>query len=246
MFRILVPIKRVPDPAAKLHLSNGQPVLAGVRMVLNPYDEVALEEAVRWREAGQCDEVIALNVGDACGDETLRQAIALGANRAIRIEAYAVETPFSVAQNIAACAKELAVQMIICGMQSSDEESGQVGPMLAALLDWPLAAAATRLHQEHHGLQAHCRQADGIDQIDLPLPAVVTADLQLNTPRYARLPAIVAAKRHRIEILPRASSLPAAPLTTHFDPPPSRPPIRMIENADDLAEIIVRELGAER
>lgn len=245
MFRILVPIKRVPDPAVKLHLHHGQLALEGVRMVLNPYDEVALEEAVRWKEAGLCDEVIALTVAPVAADETLRQAIALGANRAIRIEAGQTETPLSVAQAIATCAQEIGVQLIICGLQSSDEESGQVGPMLAALLDWPFAAAANSLHRNNQSLQARCCHPDGIDQVEMPFPAVVTADLQLNTPRYARLPAIVAAKRQSILVLPSRTSLTPCETLTQLDHPARRPPIRMIENANDLAELIVQQLEGQ-
>jgi len=230
MFRILVPIKRVPDPAAKLHLHDGRLALSGVRMVLNTYDEVALEEAVRWKENGWADEVVALSVSGPDCEETLRQAMALGAQRAIRIESTDIETPLSVAQAIANSIENLDIQMVICGLQSSDEESGLVGPMLAALLDWPFAAAAMNLCRQDAVLQASSRQLDRIQLIEMAFPVVISADLQLNTPRYARLPAIVAAKRKPIEQLPRN----ATPLETEdrqLALPATRAPIRMLDTA---------------
>jgi len=241
MFRILVPIKRVPDPAAKLHLQDSQLALDGIRMVLNPYDEVALEEAVRWQESGRADEVIALSVGGPDCDETLRQAMALGAQRAVRIESKGAETPLSIAQAIAASIEQLDIRLVICGLQSSDEESGLVGPMLAALLNWPFLAGAVALQQQGAVIHASCRRFDRLDLIETPSPAVVSADLQLNMPRYARLPAIVAAKRKPVELLARTDSTPLLE-KQQLTLPAARPPVRLLDTAEAVATVIEKSL----
>lgn len=239
MLKILVPVKRVPDPAIKLHLDNSKPALNGVRMVLNPYDEVALEEAVRSKEAGQASEVIALTIGTPECEETLRTALALGADRAIRIDSTGNESPLSVAQALADFAKSEGISLILCGLQSSDEESAQVGPMTAALLSWPFASVVSALYWQEgeYPLRIESQDEAGMTWQELQLPAVLTASLQLNTPRFARLPAIVAAKRKPVTVIER-ETVAATPNNRQFSLPPERPAITMLRNVNEIAALI--------
>jgi electron transfer flavoprotein beta subunit len=207
-------------------------------MVLNPYDEVALEEAVRWKENGNCTEVVALNIGGPEGDEILRHCLAVGANQAVRMEPVQPITPFGVASMITEAACTLSADAIVCGIQSSDEEGNQVGPMTAALLGWPLISAACKTLWEQGELETECRREGGMDTIRTSPPFVMTASLQLNTPRYARLPAIVAAKRQTITVLANIQTVATPFESARLDLPAAKPPVQMLADPQELARLL--------
>lgn len=203
--KILVPVKRVIDYNVKARVkADGSGVdLANVKMSMNPFDEIAVEEALRLREAGKAEEVIAVSIGVKQAGETLRTALAMGADRAILvIAADEVGTdiePLAVAKILAAVAKAEATDLIIAGKQAIDNDMNATGQMLAALLGWGQATFASKLAVEG-GKVTVTREVDGgLQTIDVSLPAVVTADLRLNEPRYASLPNIMKAKKKPLD-----------------------------------------------
>ncbi|MBA4743284.1 MAG: electron transfer flavoprotein subunit beta/FixA family protein [Azoarcus sp.] len=199
--KILVPVKRVVDYNVKIRVrADGTGVnLAGVKMSMNPFDEIAVEEAVRLREAGLATEVVAVSCGtDAC-QETLRTALAIGADRAILVETGATLQPLAVAKLLREIVRQEAPDLVICGKQAIDDDANQTGQMLAALTGWPQATFASKLVVAD-GRAEVTREIDGgLETISVVLPAVVTTDLRLNEPRYATLPNIMKAKRKPLE-----------------------------------------------
>lgn len=203
--KVLVPVKRVIDYNIKVRVkSDGSGVdLGNVKMSMNPFDEIALEQAVRLKEAGQADEVVVVSIGVKQAQETLRTALAMGADRAILITAAAdVHTdiePLAVAKLLAAVVKEEAPGLVLAGKQAIDNDMNATGQMLAALLGWPQGTFASELAIED-GHARVTREVDGGQQmIRLTMPAVVTAELRLNEPRYASLPNIMKAKKKPLE-----------------------------------------------
>jgi electron transfer flavoprotein beta subunit len=199
--KILVAVKRVVDYNVKVRVKpDASDVdLANVKMSMNPFDEIAIEEAVRLKEAGIVTEVIAVSAGIASCQETLRTAMAIGADRGILIQTDGELQPLSVAKLLkAVCAKEQP-QIVLCGKQAIDDDANQTGQMLAGLMNWPQATFASRIVIA--GPQAKVtREIDGgLETIEVALPAVLTADLRLNEPRYATLPNIMKAKRKPLE-----------------------------------------------
>ncbi|MBP6030197.1 MAG: electron transfer flavoprotein subunit beta/FixA family protein [Sphingobium sp.] len=193
--KLLVPVKRVIDYNVKPRVkADGTGVdLANVKMSMNPFDEIAVEEALRLREKGVATEVIVISVGPAKAQETLRTALAMGADRAILIEAEEVE-PLAVAKLLAKVAAEEAPGMVILGKQAIDDDSNQTGQMLAALLGWGQGTFASKVEVSGDSV-AVTREVDGgLETVSLKLPAIVTTDLRLNEPRYASLPNIMKAK----------------------------------------------------
>jgi electron transfer flavoprotein beta subunit len=200
--KILVPIKRVVDFNVKVRVkSDGSGVdLANVKMSMNPFDEIAVEEAVRLKEKGIATEVVAVSCGVTACQETLRTALALGADRAILVESDADLQPLAVAKLLAALARAEAPQLMILGKQAIDDDANQVGQMLAALLDWPQATFASKV-EIADGKAAVTREVDGgLETVALTLPAVITTDLRLNEPRYATLPNIMKAKKKPLDV----------------------------------------------
>lgn len=199
--KILVPVKRVVDYNVKIRVrTDGTGVdLAGVKMSMNPFDEIAVEEAVRQREAGLATEVVAVSCGtDAC-QETLRTALAIGADRAILIETGATLQPLAVAKLLREIVRQEVPDLVICGKQAIDDDANQTGQMLAALTGWPQATFASKL-EVVDGRAEVTREIDGgLETVSVVLPAVVTTDLRLNEPRYATLPNIMKAKRKPLE-----------------------------------------------
>lgn len=194
--RILVPVKRVVDYNVKIRVKgDGSGVdLTNVKMSMNPFDEIALEEAIRLKEKGIATEVVAVSIGTKAVEETLRTALALGADRAIVIATDARVEPLMAAKLLKALADKEQPQLIICGKQAIDDDANQTGQMLAALLNWPQATFASKLGVEG-GEATVTREVDGgLMTIAVTLPAVVTTDLRLNTPRYAKLPDIMKAR----------------------------------------------------
>ena len=195
--KILVPVKRVVDYNVKIRVkSDGSGVdLANAKMSMNPFDEIAVEQAVRMKEAGQASEVIAVSVGPAQAQDILRTALAMGADRAVLIAADGRVEPLAVAKILAQVARTEQAGLVILGKQAIDDDCNQTGQMLSALLGWSQAtfASAVELAGDHAVVT---REIDGgLQQIEVSLPAIITADLRLNEPRYASLPNIMKAKK---------------------------------------------------
>ena len=212
--KVLVAVKRVVDYNVKVRVkSDGTGVeTANVKMSMNPFDEIAVEEAMRLKEAGVATEVVAVSCGVAACQETLRTALAIGADRAILVETDAELQPLAVAKLLhAVCAKE-APQLVILGKQAIDDDANQTGQMLAALAGWSQATFASKL-QIADGKAAVTREVDGgLETVSIRLPAVVTTDLRLNEPRYVTLPNIMKAKKKPLENLkPEALGVDVAP-----------------------------------
>ena len=195
--KILVPVKRVVDHNVKIRVKpDGTGVdLANVKMSMNPFDEIAVEQAIRIKEAGQASEIVAVSVGPAQAQEVLRTALAMGADRAILILAEGRVEPLAVAKILQKVAQAEAAGLVILGKQAIDDDCNQTGQMLSALLGWSQATFASKIEMAD-GKAIVTREIDsGLQQIEVSLPAVVTADLRLNEPRYASLPNIMKAKK---------------------------------------------------
>ena len=195
--KILVPIKRVVDYNVKVRVkSDGSGVdIANVKMSMNPFDEIAVEEATRLKEGGKVTEIVAVTCGVAQAQETLRTAMAIGADRGVLVETGAEIEPLGVAKVLQRLAVEEQPQLIILGKQAIDDDSNQTGQMLAALLGWPQATFASKVVLED-GKVTVTREVDGgLETVQLTLPAIITTDLRLNEPRYVTLPNIMKAKK---------------------------------------------------
>jgi electron transfer flavoprotein beta subunit len=204
--KILVAVKRVVDANVKVRVKgDGSGVdLANVKMNMNPFDEIAVEEAVRLKEAGLATEVVAVSCGTSACLETLRTALAMGADRAILVETAEVLQPLVVAKLLNAIAERETPELVILGKQAIDDDANQTGQMLAALADWPQATFASGV-QIADGVATVTREVDGgLEIVEVGLPAVVTTDLRLNEPRYVTLPNIMKAKKK-----PLATTTPA-------------------------------------
>jgi electron transfer flavoprotein beta subunit len=201
--KALVAVKRVIDFNLKARVkSDGSGVdLAGVKMSMNPFDEIAVEEAVRLKEAGVVTEVVAVSIGGAPCQETLRTAMALGADRAVLVETTADLEPLHVAKLLKAVADKEQPQLMFLGKQAIDDDAGQTGQMLAALLRWPQATFASKVSVAGPGVEVTREVDGGLETLALDLPAVVTVDLRLNSPRYVTLPNIMKAKKKPLETL---------------------------------------------
>jgi electron transfer flavoprotein beta subunit len=201
--KVLVPVKRVVDYNVKVRVkSDGSGVdIANVKMSMNPFDEIALEEATRLKEAGKVTEIVAVTCGVTQAQETLRTGMAIGADRGILVETGPEIEPLGVAKVLKALADKEQPQLIILGKQAIDDDSNQTGQMLAALLGWPQATFASKVVLED-GKVTVTREVDGgLETVALTLPAIVTTDLRLNEPRYVTLPNIMKAKKKPLEII---------------------------------------------
>ncbi len=199
--KILVPVKRVVDYNVKIRVKpDGSGVeLANVKMSMNPFDEIAVEEALRLKEAGKAEEVVAVSIGPAKAEETLRTALAMGADRAILIEAEGTVEPLAVAKLLKAVVDEEKPELVILGKQAIDDDANQTGQMLGALLGWGQATFASKVELSD-GKADVTREVDGgLQTISVKLPAIVTTDLRLNEPRYASLPNIMKAKKKPLD-----------------------------------------------
>ena len=201
--KVLVPVKRVVDYNVKVRVkSDGSGVdIANVKMSMNPFDEIALEEATRLKESGKVTEVVAVSVGVAQCQETLRTGMAIGADRGILVETNVETEPLAVAKIMKALADKEQPQLIILGKQAIDDDSNQTGQLLASLLGWPQATFASKVVLED-GKVTVTREVDGgLETVALSLPAIVTTDLRLNEPRYVTLPNIMKAKKKPLETI---------------------------------------------
>jgi electron transfer flavoprotein beta subunit len=201
--KVLVTVKRVVDFNVKVRVkADGSGVeTANVKMSMNPFDEIANEEAIRLKEAGKAEEVVAVSLGDAKCQETLRTALAMGADRAIHVQSDAELQPLAVAKLLKAVVEREQPALVILGKQAIDDDSNQTGQMLAALLGWSQGTFASKIEVGDGELQVTREVDAGLEKVALRLPAVVTADLRLNEPRYASLPNIMKAKRKPIDTL---------------------------------------------
>jgi len=203
MKKILVPVKRVVDYNVKIRVKpDGSGVETNnVKMSMNPFDEIAMEEAIRLREAGDngVEEIVAVSIGPQKAQETLRTALAMGADRAILIKTDELVEPLGVAKTLKAVIEKEEPELVILGKQAIDDDCNQTGQMLAALLGWPQATFASKLDVVDGGLNVTREVDGGLQTVALKLPAIITTDLRLNEPRYASLPNIMKAKKKPLE-----------------------------------------------
>ncbi|ALK96178.1 electron transfer flavoprotein subunit beta/FixA family protein [Massilia sp. WG5] len=235
--KVLVPVKRVVDYNVKVRVkSDGSGVdIANVKMSMNPFDEIALEEATRLKEAGKVTEIVAVTCGVTQAQETLRTGMAIGADRGILVETGAEIEPLGVAKVLKALADKEQPQLIILGKQAIDDDSNQTGQMLAALLGWPQATFASKVVLED-GKVTVTREVDGgLETVALSLPAIVTTDLRLNEPRYVTLPNIMKAKKKPLETI--------KPEELGVDVTPRLKTLKVSEPAKRSAGIIVPDVA---
>jgi len=246
--KVLVGVKRVIDYNVNIRVkADGTGVeTENVRMSANPFDEIAMEEAVRMKEAGICSELLAVTVGDEGSQEVLRTALAMGADRAIRINVEVSPQPLNVAALLAAVAREEAVDLVLLGKQAIDDDANQTGQMTAALLGWPQGTFASELIVDDGRVRV-AREIDGGQQtIELELPAVVTADLRLNEPRFVKLPAMMKAKKRPIEErTPEALGVDMRPRVERIkvtEPVPRKAGV-LVADVDELLDKLRNEAG---
>ena len=240
--KILVPVKRVIDPCVAIRVkADGSGVeTAGVRMSMNPFDEIAVEAAVRLKESGVVNEVVAVSCGASSTGETLRTALAMGADRAVLVEAEA-DSPLTVARLLEAVCLREQPSLVICGKQAIDDEAGQVGPMLAALLGWPQVARISGLSVSGGQAVATCETEEGREVWRVALPAVLTTELGLNEPRYVTLANLMKAKKKALDtITPLDLGVDVVsrliPLSTKA-PPLRRAGVRVADTAELVARL---------
>lgn len=244
--RIIVSIKRVADPNVQVRPRGDHSGvdLTGARMSINPFDENALEEAVRLKERGIASEVIVVSFGDTTVQESLRQALALGATRAIWGNAPAGLDQLAIAKLLRHLAQREEASLVMLGKQAIDEDAGQTAQMLAALLDWPQAVAVSALDAEAGVLKLQREVDGGTEALEVQLPAVVSADLRLNAPRFVKLPDLMKAKRQPIEALDCAAlGLDLAPRmqVSRVDTPPPRAAGQRVGSVAELVEKLRHE-----
>jgi electron transfer flavoprotein beta subunit len=212
--KILVSVKRVVDFNVKVRVkADGSGVeTANVKMSMNPFDEIAVEEAIRLKEAGVATEIVVVSCGVQACQETLRTALAIGADRAVLVHSDTELQPLAVAKLLKAVVQKESPQLVILGKQAIDDDANQTGQMLAALLNWPQATFASKLTVEGGKAQVTREVDGGLETVAIKLPAVVTTDLRLNEPRYVTLPNIMKAKKKALETLtPEALGVDVAP-----------------------------------
>ena len=237
--KILVPVKRVIDYNVKPRVkSDGSGVdLANVKMSMNPFDEISVEEAIRLKEAGKAEEIIAVSVGPQKAQETLRTALAMGADRAILVVTDEAVEPLAVAKILAKIVEEEQPQLVITGKQAIDDDSNQTGQMLAALLGWGQGTFANTVELDSDSITVKREIDGGLQTVKLGLPAVVTTDLRLNEPRYASLPNIMKAKKKPMDEKTPADygvDITKRLTTTNVSEPPVRQAGEKVEDVDAL------------
>jgi electron transfer flavoprotein beta subunit len=243
MKRILVGIKRVVDANVRIRVKpDGTGVLTdGVKMSINPFDEIAIEEALRIKEKGHADEVVVATVGPAECQPQLRTALAMGADRALHVLADTGLEPLIVARILHKLIEREQPMLVILGKQAIDDDSSQTGPMLAALWDRPQATFASKLELTGDSARVTREVDAGLEVLEIDLPAVITTDLRLNEPRYVKMPDIVKAKKKPLDTLALADLGVAAQaqLTTRlYEPPTPRQKGIMVKNVDELLEAL--------
>ncbi len=244
--KILVPVKRVVDYNVKVRVNADQTGvdLANVKMSMNPFDEIAIEEATRLKEAGIATEIVAVSIGVTQCQETLRTALALGADRAILVETSNEIQPLGVAKVLKAIVATETPQIVLLGKQAIDDDSNQTGQMLAALLGWSQATFASKVVVTG-GEAVVTREIDGgLETLSIKLPAIITTDLRLNTPRYATLPNIMKAKKKQLDVFtPEGLGVDVAPRLTTLKvvEPPKRKGGVMVADVAALVDKLKNE-----
>ena len=244
--KILVPIKRVVDYNVKVRpLSDNSNVdLNNVKMAVNPFCEIALEEAVRLKEAGKASEVIAVSVGKSESQEQLRTALALGADRATLIETDSLLEPLAIAKVLQKLVDDEKPDLIILGKQAIDGDNNQTGQMLGALLDYPQATNASEIEIEDSSVKVTREIDGGLQTLELTIPAIITTDLRLNEPRYASLPNIMKAKKKELNVIAANDmgiDINSRTELLSVELPPSREAGVMVENIDELVDKLKNE-----
>jgi len=244
--KVLVPVKRVVDYNVKVRVkADGSGVeTANVKMSMNPFDEIAVEEAVRLKEAGTVSEIVAVSMGTAACQETLRTALALGADRAILVETPVETQPLAVARVIEKLVDKEQPKLVSMGKQAIDDDFNQTGQMLAALLGWSQATFASKLVIEGESAQVTREIDGGLETLAVKLPAVVTTDLRLNEPRYVTLPNIMKAKKKPLEtITPDALGVDVTPRlkTLKVTEPPKRSAGQKVKTVEELVDKLKNE-----
>jgi electron transfer flavoprotein beta subunit len=244
--KLLVPVKRVIDYNVKVRVKSDNTGVetSNVKMSMNPFDEIAIEEAVRMKEAGNAEEIIAVSLGVQQCQETIRTALAMGADRGIHVKTDDELQPLAVAKLLKALVDKESPDLVILGKQAIDDDSNQTGQMLAALLDWPQGTFASGIELAD-GKATVIREVDGgLETIEISMPAVISTDLRLNEPRYASLPNIMKAKKKPIEeITPADLGVDITPrLTTlKVEEPPRREAGVMVESVAELVDKLKNE-----
>lgn len=246
--KVLVPVKRVIDYNVKVRVKSDQSGvdLANVKMSMNPFDEIAVEEAIRLKEAGTATEIIAVSIGPEKAQDQIRQALAMGADRGILIKTDQDVEPLAVAKLLKKVVEEESPELVILGKQAIDDDSNQTGQMLAALLGWAQGTFASKVEKTDSGLNVTREIDGGLQTVALNLPAIVTTDLRLNEPRYASLPNIMKAKKkpldvkdigdYGVDIAPRLE-------TVKVTEPPKREAGVKVETVADLVDKLKNEAG---
>ena len=246
--KVLVPVKRVVDYNVKVRVkSDGSGVeLANVKMSMNPFDEIAVEEALRLKEAGKATEVVVVSIGPAQASETIRTGLAMGADRGILVKADGIVEPLAVAKILKKVAEEEQPGLIILGKQAIDDDSNQTGHMLAALLGWAQGTFASKVEVDGESASVTREVDGGLETVRLKLPAIVTTDLRLNEPRYASLPNIMKAKKK--PIADKSASDYGVDLTAHLEilktsEPPGRKGGVKVKDVAELVSKLKNEAG---
>lgn len=246
--KILVPVKRVVDFNVKIRVKpDGSGVdLANVKMSMNPFDEIAVEQAIRMKEAGEAEEIVAISIGPAKAQETIRTALAMGADRGILVQTDETVEPLAVAKILKGVVEEEKPDLVIMGKQAIDDDSNQTGQMLAALLGWPQGTFASKVESDGGKLKVTREVDGGLQTVALDMPAIVTTDLRLNEPRYASLPNIMKAKKKPLdEKTPEDYGVDVAPrlkIVSTAAPAAREAGIR-VESVTELVEKLKNEAG---
>ncbi|MEC7366287.1 MAG: electron transfer flavoprotein subunit beta/FixA family protein [Pseudomonadota bacterium] len=246
--KVLVPIKRVVDYNVKIRVKsdNSGVELSNVKMSMNPFDEIAVEEAIKLKEAGSVSEIVVLSIGPQQSQETLRTALAMGADRGILVKTDELVEPLNVAKIIKAVSEEENPDLIILGKQAIDDDSNQTGQMLAALLGWSQGTFASEL-KISDGKANVVREIDGgLQTLEITLPSIITTDLRLNEPRYASLPNIMKAKKKPIdEKLPEDYNIEISPMLeiVKVSEPAQREAGIKVETVEELVDKLKNEAG---
>lgn len=244
--KILVPVKRVIDYNVKVRVKSDETGvdLANVKMSMNPFDEIAVEEAVRLKEAGTAEEIVAVSIGPEKAQDQIRQALAMGADRGILIKTDETVEPLAVAKLLKAVADEEKPDLMILGKQAIDDDSNQTGQMLAALLGWAQGTFASKVEKDGETLKVTREIDGGLQTISIKLPAVVTTDLRLNEPRYASLPNIMKAKKKPVDtVTPTELGVDVTPrlATLKVSDPPKRSAGVLVANVAELLSKLKNE-----
>jgi len=244
--KLLIPVKRVIDYNVKVRVKSDNTGVetANVKMSMNPFDEIAVEEAVRMKEAGKAEEIVAVSLGVQQCQETIRTALAMGADRGIHVKTDDELQPLAVAKLLKAIADKESPDLIILGKQAIDDDANQTGQMLAALLDWPQATFVSAIEMGDGSAKVTREVDDGLEIIEVKTPAIVTVDLRLNEPRYASLPNIMKAKKKPIdEMAPADLGVDIAPRleTLRVEEPPTRQAGVMVESVAELVDKLKNE-----